>query len=80
MKHLLEFILNYLVKYPEDLKITEKEEGDIVIFSLTANEQDYGRIIGKNGNMINSLSNIIKAKASMENKKVLIRIDQNNRN
>lgn len=76
MKHLLEFILNRLVKFPEDLKIEESSDGDFIVFTIAANEEDYGRIIGKKGNMINALSHIIKAKASMEGKKISIKIKQ----
>jgi predicted RNA-binding protein YlqC (UPF0109 family) len=76
MKHLLEFILNRLVKFPEDLKVEENIDEDFTIFTISANDEDYGRIIGKKGNMINALSHIIKAKASMENKKISIKIKQ----
>ncbi len=57
------FLIAYaklLVEYPEDIsvEITEMEEGldEITIF---ANEEDVGKLIGKQGRMINSIKTVI---------------------
>lgn len=65
------FLLEYaklLVDYPEDLSISIKEidEGFDEI-TLFANSEDVGKLIGKQGRMINSIKTFIsgcKAKGS----------------
>ncbi|SFV65332.1 KH domain RNA binding protein YlqC [hydrothermal vent metagenome] len=58
-----DFLLSYsklLVSNPEDIsiEITEVDEGfdEIIIF---ANSEDIGKLIGKNGRMINSIKTVI---------------------
>ena len=57
------FILTYaslVVKYPNELSVESKdinnEYGEITVF---ANPEDVGRLIGKEGRMINSIKTVI---------------------
>ena len=57
------FILTYaslVVKYPDELSVKSEdvsnEYGEITVF---ANPEDVGRLIGKEGRMINSIKTVI---------------------
>jgi predicted RNA-binding protein YlqC (UPF0109 family) len=75
MKELLEHILKNLVTSPEDIVVDEQVLADgLTILSITANPDDYGRIIGRQGMLIQALRTIVKARAIKEKKKVMVRV------
>lgn len=56
------FIENYaklIVSIPEDVEISqERVDENFILITLSVNSLDIGKIIGKNGNMINALKTI----------------------
>ena len=67
-----EFVSSYakmIVNNPSDIKV-ESKEIDEAFFEVTiyANSEDIGKLIGKNGNMINAIKTIVngcKAKSGI---------------
>jgi predicted RNA-binding protein YlqC (UPF0109 family) len=60
---IVDFIESYvklIVSHPESIQVTI-DEIDLNFYEITisCSEEDLGKIIGKNGNMINSLKTII---------------------
>ena len=45
-KDLLEFIVKNLVSNPESVKITEKDQENKLVLTLTVDPSDMGRVIG----------------------------------
>jgi predicted RNA-binding protein YlqC (UPF0109 family) len=75
MKELLEYILKSLVNYPDDVVVDEQTLADgLTIYSISANKEDFGRVIGRQGSLIQSLRTIVKARAIKEKKKVMVRV------
>ncbi len=75
MKELLEYIVTGLVNHPEEVKVDEQVLPDgLIILSISANQEDYGRIIGRQGMLIRSLRTIVKARAIKEKKRVMVRV------
>jgi predicted RNA-binding protein YlqC (UPF0109 family) len=75
MKELLEYILKSLVTVPDEVVVDEQILADgLIILSISANQDDYGRIIGRQGALIQSLRTIVKARAIKEKKKVMVRV------
>ena len=75
MKELLEFIIKSLVENKDKVEINEatKEDGTIV-FSVKVDEQEMGKIIGKQGRIAKAIRTLTKAVSGKENKKVVIDI------
>jgi predicted RNA-binding protein YlqC (UPF0109 family) len=75
---LTEAIIKKLVSDPESVSVKEfdsEEENTIQIEVLISND-DMGKVIGKNGKIINSIRTIVQASSSLEdNKKVRINVD-----
>lgn len=66
MRSLLEFILNRLVQYPEEVKVTEEEINHEMIYTIHLHPDDIARVIGKNGSVINAIRSIAKVRSMKE--------------
>ena len=73
MKQILEYILSLIIQKPEDLVVTETIIDDLNIqYLITANKDDVGKIIGKQGKIIQAIRNIAKIWAAKNNKQIRI--------
>ncbi len=66
MKDTLLYILQKLVDHPEDVNISDSQDGDSTILTINANQEDIGKIIGKSGRIIKALRDIIKLMATKQ--------------
>lgn len=75
MKELLEFVVKSLVDNKDKVAIVEstKEDGTIT-FSIKVDEQEMGKVIGKQGRIAKAIRTLVKAISNKENKKVVIEI------
>lgn len=77
MKDLLEYILTSLIDNPDQMRIEEELEGDILRFNVYLSEVDYPRVIGKHGLTIKAITDIIrtyKSKNGEDTQKLYINI------
>ncbi len=75
MKDFLIYLCKSLVKHPDDVVVSEKSlEDGTVEFVLRVNQEDMGRIIGRNGKTARALRLLVSAKGSLEDKKTLVEI------
>ena len=63
-KDLVEYIVRSIVDHPEDVTVTEISEGGAVTVELTVADEDMGRVIGKQGRVINSIRSIVQVQAA----------------
>lgn len=75
MKELVEFIVKSLVDNPDSLVITSEEEGDLVKIFIKADENDIGKIIGKQGKIAKAIRTIARSSAMKSGKKILVEIN-----
>lgn len=76
--NLTEFIVKSIVIDSESVEVKEIEsEDNTITIEVLINESDMGRIIGKNGNVINSIRTLVQESSSLkDNKFVKIKIDK----
>ncbi len=73
---LIKDLVNPLVTHPEDLMVKKfSEEDEMLTIQVIVNQEDLGRVIGKNGRIANAIRTIAYASASREGKKININID-----
>ena len=76
MKEVLEIIAKALVEKPDEVTVTEIEDGDSIILELRVADGDMGKVIGKQGRIAKAIRTVVKAAASIENKRVSVDIVQ----
>lgn len=76
MKEVLEIIAKALVEYPDEVSVTEIDNGDSITLELRVADGDMGKVIGKQGRIAKAIRTVVKAAASIENKHVSVDIVQ----
>ena len=76
MKALIEIIAKQLVDNPDQVKVTEAIEKDLVKIELVVADEDMGKVIGKQGKIAKAIRTVAKAAATKNNQKVTIEITQ----
>jgi len=72
MKNLLEFILIHLVDNPDQVNITVEDQNGTEVYILSVAAADMGKIIGRQGKVINAIRSIAKVRAVKERKHIQI--------
>ena len=75
---LTETIIKKIVSDPESVSVKEfeTEEENTIQIEVLISSDDMGRVIGKDGKIINSIRTIVQASSSLEdNKRVRINVD-----
>lgn len=66
MKNTLIFLLSRIVDHPDDIVVDESVVEDKTMFTIHANQEDLGKIIGKSGRIIRSIRDLIKLMAAKQ--------------
>lgn len=74
MKALIKTIVTPIVDYPEDIDVTENEEETKIVYHLTVNEQDVGKVIGKNGRVAKAIRTVVYAAKTDAAKRIYLDI------
>lgn len=61
MKEFVEFIAKRLVDHPEDVQVSQIDSENNVIFELSVNSTDLGKVIGKSGRTAQALRTLLTA-------------------
>lgn len=59
MQELIEFVVKKLVDHPEDVQVRVIESDDRHVCELRVNEEDMGRVIGKQGRTAKALRTLL---------------------
>ena len=76
MKELLENIARSLVDHPDDVSVEVINGETSVVLELRVNQDDMGKVIGKQGRIAKAIRTVVKAAATKENKRVSVDIMQ----
>jgi len=76
MKDTLLFILTHIVDHPEAVSVEETTEDSRILLHVRAHQEDFGKIIGKNGRIIKAIRDLIKLIAIKENQYVDVVLDE----
>jgi uncharacterized protein len=72
---LLAYLARGLVDRPEEVSVEEFDEDDgTIVLELCVGEDDYGKVIGRNGRTAQALRTVVRAAATHEKRRVLVDI------
>ncbi len=74
MRQFLEFIIRLLVEFPDEVMISEVENGRMTVFRLAMRQTDVGRIIGRNGQTIRAIRALLASAAARHGQKATLDI------
>lgn len=72
MKEVLETIIKNLVDNKDAVQINEVEGEKTIVFEVKVDEKDFGKVIGKQGKIAQSIRTVMKAVANRNDKKVTV--------
>ena len=70
MKDLVEVIAKALVDHPDEVVVTQKEEGRNIKVQLHVAPSDMGKVIGKQGRIAKAIRTVVKAASVGEKTRV----------
>lgn len=74
MRDLVEYIARALVDNPEDVQVTEEQQGDRLVLHLLVAEPDMGKVIGKQGRIANAMRTLLKVAAIRKGTRAVLEI------
>jgi predicted RNA-binding protein YlqC (UPF0109 family) len=74
MGEVVEYLAKALVDNPDEVRVTETEDGDRVQVRLDVAEDDWGKVIGKGGRIASSMRALVKVAAVREDVRVNLEI------
>jgi len=77
MKDFLNYVARSLVDNPERVGVTVEERGDEVELTLSVDEADMGRVIGRDGRIANAIRSLLRVMGTREGVHVELEIVPN---
>ncbi len=74
MKDLLVTIAKALVQNPDDVDVIEEDKDGEIVLTLSVNEQDMGKVIGRSGRIAKAIRSVMSAAAAKADVKVTVDI------
>ena len=74
MKELLLYIAQNLVDQPDQVTVTEREDGDKTVFELRVAPDDMGKVIGRHGKIAKEIRTLMRTVAQRRNMHVSVDI------
>ena len=75
-KDLVEYLIKSLVDDTDKVTVTESESEGRRIITVKVDEKDMGRVIGKDGRIIKSIREIVRAYSAKNHEKVSVDIEE----
>jgi predicted RNA-binding protein YlqC (UPF0109 family) len=76
VRDLVEFIVRALVDHPEAVQVRQLEGERTIILELRVAPEDVGKVIGRQGRIVNALRTVVRAAAVREGKRVTLEVLQ----
>ena len=74
MTELLEYLARQLVDNPDEVRVEEVDEGDMLVLRLHVAEEDLGKVIGRQGRIARALRTVVRAGSARERRRVQLEI------
>lgn len=74
MKEFLEYVARSLVEKPDAVWVEVDEDEDETVLTLGVDQEDMGRVIGRDGRIANALRDLLRVMAARNGRRVELEI------
>lgn len=74
MQAFLDYVVKGVVDHPEQVTITPVERAGLTVYELRLHPEDVGKVIGKQGAMINAIRALLQAGAARKGLRCAVEI------
>lgn len=74
MKELVEYMAQALVDHPEQVRVEEIAGARSIIYELHVAPSDMGRVIGRNGRVVNAMRSLLRVASTRSGKRATLEI------
>jgi len=74
VENFLEFVIQHLVEAPDEVLVTKIEQGSKILFKIEMRRADMGKVIGRNGQTITAMRNLLNAAAGRTGHQAVLQI------
>lgn len=74
MKEFLEYVARSLVDKPDAVWVEVDDEGDETLLTLGVDQEDMGRVIGRDGRIANAIRSLLRVMATRDGRHVELHI------
>ena len=74
MKEFLEYVAKGLVDKPDAVWVQAEDEGDETVLTLGVDQEDMGRVIGRDGRIANAIRSLLRVMATRDGRHVELEI------
>lgn len=74
MQEFLDFVLRQLIDFPEEMVLIKHEAPKKTTFKLQLRKSDIGKVIGKHGQTIIAIRNLLAAAAARHGERAILEI------
>ncbi len=74
MQELVEYIAKWVADDPEAVSVTQRGQGERVTIRLEVDQEDMGRVIGKEGRIANAMRTLLTISGDMRDTDVQLEI------
>ncbi|MDY0323179.1 MAG: KH domain-containing protein [Candidatus Carbobacillus sp.] len=74
MREALEYLVRGMVQHPDEVHVSEAQDGEMTVYAIWVHAEDMGRVIGRAGQTAHALRQVAYALASKEGKRIRIDI------
>ncbi len=75
MREMIEYIARALASNPDAVSVTEEDDGERIFLHLSVDDQDKGKVIGRDGRVAQSMRSLLRVAAVKADTRVSLEID-----
>jgi len=74
MENFVKVIVENLVDNKDSVEVTTAVDGKVIVINIKVDEKDTGKVIGKNGKVVQSIRTIVKSVSAKTNKRYVVKV------
>ena len=75
MREMIEYIARALASNPDNVSVTDEGDGDHIFLRLSVDDEDKGKVIGRNGRVAQSMRSLLRVAAVKTDTRGSLEID-----